>query len=163
MLRPCAVAILALLLAGCGGPSVRLRGIAPLNRNVSGESTPVDVRIYPLREQGRFQGAAFEALWTDAEKVLGPDLIAAPTVATVLPGVAGDAPQRITVQNAGQAQWIGVLALVRKGDGTPRTLILPVDRAGEGVVELTGYGLRVIDLAAEPAPVLRTTSGSEQP
>jgi len=150
--------LLAVVLVGCGGPSVRLRGVAPLNRNAAGESTTVDVRLFPLRSQGRFQGAGFEALWTEAERILGPDLLAPPTVATVLPGAAGDPPQRVAVEGAAQAGWIGVLALVRRNDGTPRTVVLPADRAGEGVIELTGYGLRVVGLSGTAAPAVQRST-----
>lgn len=145
--------------AGCGGPSVRLRGVAPLNRNAAGESTPVAVRLYPLRGEARFQGAAFEALWTDAERILGPDLIAPPTVVTVLPGAAGDPPQRVLIDGGLQAQWIGVVALVRRNDGNPRTAVLPAERADDGVIELTGYGLRLPDRAPVAAPAVQRRDG----
>lgn len=160
------LASVLMLLAGCGGPTVRLRGVAPMNRNAAGESAPVDVRIYPLRDQGRFQGASFAVLWTDAERILGPDLIAPPTVATVLPGVVGDAPRRIEVAGAASSRWLGLLLLVRQSDGTPRTLVLPTERASEGVIELSGYGLRLVDgagPAAAPAPVVRTVSSGRMP
>lgn len=141
-------AILMAMLCGCAGSTVRVRGVAPLNLNGDGESTPVDVRFYPLRDQARFQGAAFAALWTDAEKTLGPDLIAPPVVVTVLPVAPTDPPLRVEV---GPAPWIGVQALMRASDGSPRTLVLPAGRIGEAVIELHGYGLRVDGISAPPA------------
>lgn len=141
--------VLLVLLAGCGGSTVRIRGVVPLNRNADGESTTVDVRFYQLRDQARFQGAAFAALWTEAEKTLGPDLIGPPVVITVLPGAAGDPPRRVEVA---AAPWIGVMALMRSSDGQARTAVLPGDRLSDAVIELSGYGIRVDGLAETPPP-----------
>ena len=149
MPRSVLVLVLALALAGCAGASVRVRGVAPLNLNADGESTPVDVRFYPLRDQARFQAAAFATLWTEAEKTLGPDLLAPPVVVTVLPGNAGEPPRRVEVP---AAPWLGVQVLVRASDGSPRTLVLPGDRLGEALIELHAYGLRLEGLT-EVAPV----------
>jgi type VI secretion system VasD/TssJ family lipoprotein len=60
-----AAACAAALLAACGGPSyVRVRGVSPLNVNDSNESTPVDVRLYQLKDDGRFTRARVEELFS---------------------------------------------------------------------------------------------------
>jgi type VI secretion system VasD/TssJ family lipoprotein len=150
LLRYLLVLVIALSLAGCGGASVRIRGVAPLNLNADGESTPVDVRFYPLSSQTRFQGAAFAALWTDAAATLGSELLAPPVVVTVLPGAAGDPPLRVEVP---AAAWLGVQVLVRKSDGSPRTLIVAGNRLDEALIELRAYGLRVEGLSVSPPAV----------
>lgn len=140
-----------LVVAGCTSHRVRVRGVAPMNVNGDGESTPVDVRFYPLRDQARFQAAAFEALWVEGERILASDLAGPVVVATVLPGSAGDPPRRVDLGVDGR--WIGVLALVRRSDGTPRSAVIPADRLEDAVIEVRGLGLRIdgIDLAAAPA------------
>lgn len=135
------IACALLLLVGCTSHLVRLRGVDPLNVNAAGESTPVDVRIYPLRTLDRFQSIPFESLWTDGERLLASDLTGAPTVVTVTPAAAGDPPQRVVITV--EAPWYGVLALVRKGDGSPRTAVIAAKDLGAVTVEVRGYGLRI--------------------
>jgi type VI secretion system VasD/TssJ family lipoprotein len=132
------------MLAGCAGNAVQVRGVAPLNRNAEGESTPLDLRLFALRREDAFASAAFTALWTDPQRALGPDLIGAPVNVTVLPGAAVD-PARLIAVPGSQATCIGVLALVRQQDDLPRTLIIPVAALPRTVVEATGYGLRAVD------------------
>jgi type VI secretion system VasD/TssJ family lipoprotein len=142
--------VLAVLLAGCSARTAQIRGIAPLNQNDAGESTPVDVRFYSLRGDQQFQRAAFESLWVDASKVLGSDLVGQPVVTTVFPGAAGDAARSIDLgPDSAHASHIGVMALFRQGDGSKRTLVVPADRVGSVVIECVGRGVR---LAGELPP-----------
>lgn len=140
------VLLLAVLCAGCSARSVHLRGVAPLNRNAEGESTPVDVRFYQLRDDDAFARASFAALWTNPQQALGHELAGAPTVATVLPGAAGEAPITILLEGgSGDAPWIGVQLLTRRDSELPRTLLIPADRLPGCVIEVTGYGLRLAE------------------
>ena len=60
-----AAAALAASLAACGGSDyVRVRGVSPLNVDGSNASTPVDIRVYQLKDDGRFTRARVEDLWT---------------------------------------------------------------------------------------------------
>lgn len=135
---------LVLLLAGCATRMAQIRGVAPLNRNAEGESTPVDVRFFLLRDDDAFARAGFAALWTDAAGSLGHELIGKPAVATVLPGSVTDPAVCIDL-SGDDAAWVGVQLLVRREGELPRTLLIPVERISSCVVEVTGYGLRLAD------------------
>ena len=102
------LAALAAALSACGGPGyLRVRGVAPLNVNDSNESTPVDVRVYQLRDDGRFLRARVEELWTRDQEVLAEDLITQKKVA-VFPGRANDAPSG--VEPPASLVWMAPLA-----------------------------------------------------
>ena len=133
-----------LLLTGCAIRTAQIRGVAPLNRNAEGESTPVDVRFFLLRNDDAFARAGFAALWTDAAGSLGHELIGKPTVATVLPGSITDPAACLDLPGE-EAAWVGVQLLVRREGELPRTLLIPVDRLSSCVIEVTGYGLRLAD------------------
>jgi type VI secretion system VasD/TssJ family lipoprotein len=132
--------VLSLPLAGCASQAIRLRGVAPLNRNAEGESTPVDIRIYSLRDDDAFSRAGFAALWTTPGAALGGELQGQPRTVTVLPGEAGELPQTVMID---ASPWVGVQALVRREDSLPRTLLIPAERLPGAVIEVTGYGLRL--------------------
>jgi type VI secretion system VasD/TssJ family lipoprotein len=134
------------LLVGCGQTAtLRLRGVAPLNRNDAGESTPVDVRIYQLRGDERFRKAAFEKLWTEDEKALGDDRLAAPRVVSILPGGANDQPLTVELGDlAANTRYLGLMALFGKADAKDnRTLVLTVDEANRETIVLNGYSIRL--------------------
>ena len=135
---------LVLALAGCSRHVAQVRGVAPLNRNAEGESTPDDVRFYLLAGDNAFARASFAALWTDPTSALGAELLGPPTVVTVLPGAAVDAAQVVALSGS-TASWVGVQLLVRREGDLPRTLLIPVDRLGSSVIEATGYGLRLAE------------------
>lgn len=131
--------IVPLLLAGCATPTVRVHGVAPLNINPVNESTPVDVRFYQLSDDQPFVTTPFETLWVEAPKVLGNTLQAPVVVRTVFPGTAGDPPVTLPLSGfAQQTRFIGVLALFRTSDGTPRQLVIPCEQLTNEVIELRG-------------------------
>jgi type VI secretion system protein VasD len=143
----CLSALAVLLLAsGCGRTAtLQMRGLAPLNLNDAGESTPVDVRIYQLKDDAAFKRATFEKLWTEDEKVLGQDRLAAPRVESIVPGSATDQPKRVALgELATGTRFIAVMALYAKADARDtRTLILPVDEAERPIIEFSGYGIAI--------------------
>lgn len=136
--------VLSILITGCSARTAQVRGVAPLNRNAEGESTPVDLRFYLLRDDDAFARAGFAALWTDPAGSLGHELIGKPTVATVLPGSATDPASSLDLPGD-EAAWVGVQLLVRREGELPRTLLIPIDRLSSCVVEVTGYGLRLAE------------------
>jgi type VI secretion system protein VasD len=158
-LRVCAsFLILLVLLVGCTrSTTLQMRGVAPLNVNDAGESTPVDVRIFQLKDDGAFRRATFEKLWTDDKTVLGQDSLAPYRVVSIVPGNPTDQPKQITIAELESGtRFIGVMALYAKADARDaRTLVLPVDEADEPVIELSGYG---ISLAKDGKPAAATTS-----
>lgn len=66
-----------LLLTGCAAPKlmVNLKTGAELNQNEQGESLPVLVRIYLLRQAQKFTDADFNTLWKSDEATLGGDIV----------------------------------------------------------------------------------------
>jgi type VI secretion system VasD/TssJ family lipoprotein len=132
------------LLAGCSQTAtMQVRGLVPLNLNDNGESTPVDVRIYQLKDDAAFKRATFEKLWTEDEKVLGFDRLAPPKVISVLPGNPTDQPTKVPLgELATGTRFIGVMALYAKTDARDaRTLVLAVGEAEKPVIEFSGYGI----------------------
>lgn len=164
-------------LAGCAPPTVRVRGLQPLNLNTVNESTPVAVRFYQLSDDNAFLMAPFETLWTDAPKALGGTMVGQVLVRTVFPGTPADDPVVLTLaKREDAARFVGVLALYRAGDGSPRQVIVPFDQLDDGVLVFRGYGLRfVTDAEAkrerdakpaepvheEPKPEQTNTAGGE--
>jgi type VI secretion system protein VasD len=141
-----ALSLLAMvvLFAGCSrSATIQVRGLAPLNLNDTGESTPVDVRIYQLKDDAAFKRATFEKLWTEDEKVLGADRLAPPRVESVVPGNPTDQPKRIALGELEvNTRFIGIMALYAKTDARDaRTLVLPVDDAEKPIIEFSGYGI----------------------
>jgi type VI secretion system VasD/TssJ family lipoprotein len=133
-----------LLSAGCGDSraTLQLHGQSPLNANDQGESTPVDVRFYQLKNDAKFRSATVDSLWTDDKKILGDDLLGEPATATVFPGNAADAPVPFTVNLDAQAHFLGVLALYHKADADDhRMLLIPIDDAGKETLLFTGYAV----------------------
>jgi type VI secretion system VasD/TssJ family lipoprotein len=139
-------AVLAIMLiAGCGSDTVRLRGVRPMNLNEAGESTPVNVRIYPLKDDKRFTESEFEDLWVRDKDVLQDDWVSVPTVTTVLPGDEKDPPQEIDLGNLpSEVKYVGVMALYgKRWPGQKPRRVVHVQNLRSGVFELRGYGVSI--------------------
>jgi type VI secretion system VasD/TssJ family lipoprotein len=137
--------LLTIFLAACGGPlGIYTRGVKPMNENERQESTPVDLRIYQLRDDARFANASVDDLWIKARDVLGEDYVALKQI-TVFPGVSVDPEQRVELGDLPESvRFIGVLALFPKDDGKgPRKLVLPRKEAASRVIRLTGFHLEL--------------------
>ena len=135
-------AVLALLSA-CGGPTwVYLRGVKPMNENDRKESTTVDVRIYQLKDDSRFNQATIDKLWTDDKSALADDLLSVKQI-TIYPGSADDKLNEINLgELSDSVRFVGVLALYPKEDDKgPRKMALPKGEAGT-VLRLTGYHIQ---------------------
>jgi type VI secretion system protein VasD len=138
------VVALACLGSGCSRTAtLQMRGLAPLNLNDTGESTPVDVRIYQLKDDAAFRRATFEKLWTEDDKVLGQDRLAPAKTESVVPGNPTDQPRRVELGELEVGtRFIGIMALYAKTDARDaRTLVLPVNDAEKPVIEFSGYGI----------------------
>lgn len=138
-----ALAAALALLSACGGPTwVYLRGVKPMNENDRKESTTVDVRIYQLKDDSRFNQATIDKLWTDDKGALGDDILMVKQV-TVYPGSADDKLNEINLgELSDSVRFIGVLALFPKEDDKgPRKVVMPKASAGN-VLRLTGYHIQ---------------------
>ncbi len=145
-MRLTAIPLLALALAagGCAAPSATMRvtGDPVMNRNELGESAPVKLRFYPLKNDAAFRQATVDALWVGDKDLLKNDLTHEPTVASVFPGAASRDPAQVVVPLGDGAHWLGVLALYNRSDATDRrVLILPVDDAESVVITCAGYSI----------------------
>jgi type VI secretion system VasD/TssJ family lipoprotein len=140
---------------------MQVRGLVPLNLNDTGESTPVDVRFYQLKDAAAFKRATFEKLWTEDEKVLGQDRLAPPKVVSVLPGNPTDQPTKVALgELATGTRFIGVMALYAKTDARDaRTLVLALEEAEKPVIEFSGYG---IALSSDKKAAADTTSTTKE-
>ena len=142
-----AAAALAAFLAACGGPGyVRVRGVASLNVDDSNASTPVDIRVYQLKDDGRFTRARVEDLWTKDKEVLAGDLITQKKI-TVFPGRPDESPQVVEIgEIPPDCRFVGILALFSKADDKgPRHLVLPAKDATGRVLRFTGFHIQLED------------------
>jgi type VI secretion system VasD/TssJ family lipoprotein len=154
---------LLVALVGCAPPTIRARGVQPLNLNPVNESTPVDVRFYQLTDDQAFMTAPFEGLWTDASAALGGNLLGRPVIKTVYPATLGDNPVTLQLTKLEDgANFIGVLALFRGNDGSARQVAVGVNQLDDGVLELTGYGIR-FNTGAAPTPQPTTEKDEGKP
>lgn len=139
---------LALSLVGCGGPSpMNVRAVAPVNLNEQGESLPVRLRIYELKDRSQFLAASFNDLWLDDRKALGPDRLADPRYLVVQPGRPdGDALRYDLIEVAAGTRFIGIMALYpRSGEQDERRAVIALDELSDHVIELSGYRLMLTD------------------
>lgn len=128
------------LLAACGGPkALYVRGVKPMNENERKESNSVDIRIYQLKDDARFNQATIDKLWTSDKEALGDDWVSTKT-ATVYPGSVDDREKEIQLgELPDSVRFIGVLALYPKEDDKgPRKIAIPKAETGT-VLRFTGY------------------------
>ena len=113
-----------------------------MNRNELGESAPVKLRFYPLKNDATFRSATVDALWVGDKDLLKADLTHEPTTTSVFPGAMSRDPVQVEVELGDGAKWLGVLALYNKSDATDRrVLILPVDDAESVLITCAGYSI----------------------
>ncbi len=145
---------LSLALVGCGQSPLALRAVAPVNVNSEGESLPVKVRIYALRDDARFRSALFSDLWMHDRDALGDDRLQDPKVVIIAPTGPSDLPSEIDLgQLPEHTRFIGILALYRQPDEPDRRrVVLSVDLLDERIVELFDSSI-VVYAQGDPSPV----------
>jgi len=143
MKKTTVVAAALALLAACGGPSsLYYRGVKPMNENDRKESNSVDIRIYQLKDDARFNQATIDKLWARKASALADDLVAMKT-ATVFAGSADDKERSVELGELPDAvRFVGILALYPKEDDKgPRKLVIPKSELGT-VLRFTGYHIQ---------------------
>lgn len=149
------IVLASILLSGCGGPrsvDLPVRGVSPLNPNQAQESTPVDVRVWPLAGADRFKAATVDQLWIDPKAALGPDLLGEARSFTVFPGSDVDPAvvQRLEVPSS--TRFLGVLAMYQRSDAQDqRAVVAAIDDVEEHGLLLTGFAVSV-SIPAEAPP-----------
>lgn len=141
---------LMLFVSACSrSATVRLAAGDELNTNEFGESTPVIVKFFELRRDGRFRNAAVDALWADPSAVLADDMVRQPDELVVFPG---DAEKSFAIARLDPTTaFLGILALYRKtASGQQRSLVIPVEELGDHRLQLAGYGIALAQPPAQP-------------
>jgi type VI secretion system VasD/TssJ family lipoprotein len=150
------LSVLCFLCVGCSGPrqvNLPVRGVAPLNPNDAQESTPVDVRVWPLAAPDRFRAATVDQLWTDAKGALGPDLLGEARVFTVFPGGPADPVVEQRLEVPGSTAFLGVLAMCQRSDAQDqRATVVAIDEAEKLGLVLTGFSVQLVVPAAPATP-----------
>jgi type VI secretion system VasD/TssJ family lipoprotein len=151
------------LLSSCSGPSVSLRALSPVNLNADGESLPVKVRIYALRDDARFRAAPFADLWTKDREVLGDDRLQDPKVVMVPPVSLQAAPQLVELSELPkEARFLGIVALIQHADQPDRRrAVIARQDIGAQIIELVDASI-VMHNRGDPVPG-RMASHEEQP
>lgn len=146
--------ILPLMVIGCGRGPMLVRAVSPVNVNKEGESLPVKVRIYALRDDGRFRSALFSDLWQRDIQTLGDDRLQDPKVLVVAPRDPTGLPDEIDLGTLPQeTRFIGILALYQQPDEPDRRrVVLPIDLVDERIVELVDRSI-VVYVNGDPSPV----------
>lgn len=132
--------------------TLRVRPKADLNPNDRGEPTPVDLRVYQLKDRPTFTEAAFEDLWVKDKEVLGESLMEAPKVFNFTPGKDGNPPLAHDLKLEPGTKFLGLMALysAERGEGLEeRKLCVTVDEADMKVFELTGHRIVITKLTID--------------
>jgi type VI secretion system VasD/TssJ family lipoprotein len=147
-------AFFSLAFVGCGQSPLSLRAVAPVNVNEEGESLPVKVRIYALRDDARFRSALFSDLWMHDRDALGDDRLQDPKVVIIAPTGPSGLPSEIDLgQLPEHTRFIGIMALYRQPDEPDRRrVVLSVDLLDERIVELVDSSI-VVYAQGDPSPV----------
>lgn len=154
-----------LVLGGCGPTQVAVRALAPVNTDAAGDSMPVKVRIYALRDDARFRAAPFDDLWVRDREVLGDDRLLDPKVVVVAPALAPCAPVRFALgELPKETRFLGVMALIRQADAPDRRrAVLAVSDADDLVIDVFDAAILVHDDEDLYPPRAATGAGPEAP
>jgi type VI secretion system VasD/TssJ family lipoprotein len=132
---------------------VEVRALPPVNTNVAGESLPVKVRIYALRDDARFRSAPFADLWTKDHDVLGDDRLQDPKVVVVAPTGLQTDPQVVELSELPkEARFLGVIALIQHADQPDRRRVLIArNDIGSQVIDILDSSI-VLHAKGDPVP-----------
>lgn len=129
---------------------LRFRAAPDMNPNDRGEATPLDVRVYQLKDKQAFTEAAFEELWTTDRVRLGSSLLGEPKVITFEPPAGDTAPMAHELKLDPACQFLGLMGLFsaeRKEGLEERKVAITVNDGATKVIALTGHKVRIEDPA----------------
>lgn len=101
------------------------------NADPAGNGLPVVVRIYELKNTGRFDGADFYSLYDNEATTLESDLIAREQL-DMRPGQAREIVRKADTGT----QYLGVLAAFREIDQSQWKLVLPLKQNKNNIISL---------------------------
>jgi type VI secretion system protein VasD len=149
LLRLAVLLLLALMLAACSGPQVRvdLSTTANLNMSDEGNPLPVVVRVYQLSDSRDFLNASFEHLWKQDVQSLGDAALTRQEL-MLNPGMTHE----LELRRNPEAEFVGVVAIFRapEEDGWRALKTLPMGQMGRRMnqrvtVSLRGNSLTIVD------------------
>ncbi|MBE7490541.1 MAG: type VI secretion system lipoprotein TssJ [Planctomycetes bacterium] len=140
--------LIGALMTGCSSTSVSLKFVAiePVNELQPGESRPVDIRVYQLRDDAKFKTATVDEIWENDKAVLADHLIDVKLGTSVFPEKKEKAQgMQVTIEPlSAECRFLGVLALYRQADEKgEQKLVVPVGEAGSVTFELTGNRIAI--------------------
>jgi type VI secretion system protein VasD len=112
-------------LAGCPKQPVKvnivLNAAANVNPDAGGQALSVVVRIYQLKDKGRFEAADYNAIWKSDKDTLSDDLLERQE-RMIQPGTQ----EMIEIQPNPAANYLGAVALFRNPSGDTWRKIIPI-------------------------------------
>ena len=162
-----ALALVALLLGGCGKPAViepppppavlavAASASATVNPDAEGRPSPVMVRVYQLQDAAAFRKATLGELWGSEAAVLGPALLAQREF-SLRPGDTA----RTTIELPPSVRHLGVAAAFRDfRGGTWRAIVDVPQPAAPGSTQALQVALDGNSVGARLEPVANAGAG----
>jgi len=119
--------------------SVAIAAGPNLNPDASGNPLSVVVRIYQLKDRGRFESADYDTLWKNEKEALADDLLQQ-LERVIRPG----SQEIVDIQENPAATFIGVVALFRNPSGDSWRKIIPVSTKARSIsVTLHDYAVDI--------------------
>jgi type VI secretion system protein VasD len=113
------------LLAGCPKQPARinivLNAANSVNPDAQGQALSVVVRIYQLKDKGRFEAADYNAIWKSDKETLLEDLLDRQE-RMIQPGTQ----EMLEIQANAMANYLGAMALFRNPTGDSWRKVIPV-------------------------------------
>ena len=134
------LAALGLVLPACSlfGPptsvSIRLESGKDLNQNRSGVSSPVNIRIYQLSDDAKFQDADFAKIWDDDESSLEGSLVRKREL-----DLAAESNSEFELQVQKGTRFIGVMGLFDKEEDKEWRVVVPIEDVSDLTFFFEGY------------------------
>jgi type VI secretion system protein VasD len=121
-----------LLLIGCPKEPMKvnmtLSAAANLNPDIAGRAFSVVVRVYQLKDKGRFETADYSALWKSDRETLSDDFLDRQE-RTLQPG----AQEILEIRANPLAAYLGVVALYQNPTGDTWRKIVPISRNNQRI------------------------------
>jgi len=139
--------LIMLLLAGCGKEPARVHiamSAAPdINPDPSGQALSVVVRIYQLKDAGRFETADYFAIWKSDKETLSDDYLERQE-RVLQPGD----DKTFQIRANPEAAYLGIVALFRTPTGDTWRKIIPI-RGKNPKINLSLHGQDIDISSAE--------------